>query len=247
MKKIKIDINCDVGEGTVNEALLFPFISSCNIACGGHAGDDDSMREAVRFAKKNNLKIGAHPSYPDRSNFGRLHVEMPAGELKAAIREQLSALDKILLQEKAILHHIKAHGALYNDLYTDPRLATLFLQGISAYKQRCRIYVPYGSAIAAEAGLQGYNFVFEAFGDRSYNSDGRLVFRKLSGAVIEDPKAVLAQLIMMIREQKVKTLNGAVIHVEADTFCIHGDTPSALQILMYLAGELPKHGIYLKE
>ncbi len=247
MQNIRIDINCDVGEGSTNEALLYPLISSCNIACGGHAGDDDSMREAIRLAKKNSLKIGAHPSYPDRSNFGRLHLEMPADEFKVAIRQQLSALDKILLQEKGILHHIKAHGALYNDLYTDPGLAALFLQGISAYKQRCRIYVPYGSAIASEAQRQGYNVLFEAFGDRSYNADGRLVSRKVSGAVIEDPGAVMAQLLMIIREQKVKAFNGTAIHIEAHTFCIHGDTPSAFQILMYLAGELPKHGIYLKE
>ena len=247
MEKISIDINCDIGEGTPDEALLFPFISSCNIACGGHAGDDASMREAVRMAKKNWLKIGAHPSYPDRVNFGRLRMEMPAGAFMAAIREQLAALERILLQEKAIMHHIKPHGALYNDLVTDPKLAALFLEGISAYKNQCRIYIPWGSAIAAVAQNQGYKTVYEAFGDRRYTEEGSLVSRKLEEAVIEDPKAVMEQLLMMIRDQRVKTLNGAVIPIEAHTFCIHGDTPAAFQILTYLAGELPKHGIYLKE
>lgn len=247
MEKIFIDINCDIGEGTPDEALLFPFITSCNIACGGHAGDEASMGEAVRLAIKNRLKIGAHPSYPDRDNFGRLHMEMPAAEFKAAIREQLAALDKILLREKAIMHHIKPHGALYNDLVADPGLAALFLEGISAYKNQCRIYIPWGSAIAAEAQSQAYKIVYEAFGDRRYTADGRLVSRRLAGAVIEDPKAVMEQLLMMIREQRVKTMNGTLIHIEARTFCIHGDTPAAFQILTYLAGELPKHGIYLKE
>jgi len=205
------------------------------------------MTEAVRLAKKHRLKIGAHPSYPDRDNFGRLHMVMPAGAFKAAIREQLAALDRILLQEKALMHHIKPHGALYNDLVADPALAALFLEGISAYKNQCRIYIPWGSAIAAEAQIQGYNTVYEAFGDRRYTAEGRLVSRKLLGAVIEDPNAVLEQLLMMIREQRVKTLNGTVIPIEAHTFCIHGDTPAAFQILTYLAGELPKHGIYLKE
>ena len=247
MEKISIDINCDIGEGTPDEALLFPFISSCNIACGGHAGDDASMREAVRLAKENRLKIGAHPSYPDRDNFGRLHMEMPAGAFKATIREQLAALDKILHQEKAIMHHIKPHGALYNDLVANPTLAALFLEAISAYKNQCRLYIPWGSVLAAEAQIQGYKTVYEAFGDRRYTAEGRLVSRKLEGAVIEDPKAVMEQLLMMIREQRVKTLNGTLIHIEAHTFCIHGDTPAAFQILTYLAGELPKHGIYLKE
>lgn len=247
MEKVIIDINCDIGEGTADEALLFPFISSCNIACGGHAGDEASMREAVRLAKNNRLKIGAHPSYPDRANFGRLHMEMPAGAFKTAVRGQLASLDSILLQEKAIMHHIKPHGALYNDLVADRGLAALFLEGISAYKNQCRLYVPWGSAIAAEALSQGYKIDYEAFGDRRYTADGRLVSRKLAGAVIEDPKAVLEQLLMMIREQGVKTLNGTVIPIEAHTFCIHGDTPAAFQILTYLAGELPKHGIYLKE
>lgn len=247
MQKKVIDINCDVGEGIGNEALLFPFISSCNIACGGHTGDAHSMREVVRLAKRNKLKIGAHPSYPDKLNFGRVHMQMSHAKFRESIREQLAALEAILLEEEVTMHHIKAHGALYNDLAGDPRLATEFLKNIAPYKHRCYLYVPYGSAIATEAVRYGYNFLYEAFGDRAYTNNYRLVPRKLAGAVIEDPDTVLQQLLLMIREQKVRTLNGSQIPIEAHTFCIHGDTPSALQILMYLAGELPKYGIYLKE
>jgi UPF0271 protein len=247
MQKKIIDINCDVGEGIGNEALLFPFISSCNIACGGHAGDAHSMRAVVQLAKKNKLKIGAHPSYPDKLNFGRVHMQMSKTKFRESIQEQLAALDAILLQEEVAMHHIKAHGALYNDLAGDPRLASEFLKNIAPYKPQCYLYVPYGSAIATEAARYGYNFLYEAFGDRAYTNSYSLAPRKLAGAVLEDPDTVLRQLLFMIREQKVRTLNGSDIPIEAHTFCIHGDTPSALQILMYLAGELPKYGIYLKE
>jgi len=247
MQKKVIDINCDVGEGIGNEALIFPFISSCNIACGGHAGDAHSMREMVQLAKKNKLKIGAHPSYPDKLNFGRVHMQMSKAKFRESIQEQLAALDATLLQEEVAMHHIKAHGALYNDLAGDPRLASEFLKNIAPYKQQCYLYVPYGSAIATEATRYGFNFLYEAFGDRAYTNNYSLAPRRLAGAVIEDPDTVLRQLLLMIREQKVRTLNGSDIPMEAHTFCIHGDTPSALQILMYLAGELPKYGIYLKE
>jgi UPF0271 protein len=247
MQKKVIDINCDVGEGIENEALLFPFISSCNIACGGHAGDAHSMKEVVRLAKRNKLKIGAHPSYPDKPNFGRIHMQMSQVKFRESIQEQLAALEAILLQEEVAMHHIKAHGALYNDLAGDPRLATEFLKNIAPYKQHSYLYVPYGSAIATEAIRHGYHFLYEAFGDRAYTNNYGLAPRKLAGAVIEDPDTVLQQLLLMIREQKVSTLNGSQIPIEAHTFCIHGDTPSALQILMYLARELPKYGIYLKE
>jgi len=247
MKKKRLDINCDVGEGIGNEARLFPYITSCNIACGGHAGDAKSMQEIVRLSKRHSVKIGAHPSYPDKLNFGRVSLDMPVAEFRKSIQEQLSALQQVINEESATLHHIKPHGALYNDLVKTPDLVKVFLHMIAAYQPSCYLYVPFGSVIAREANLQGFRIIYEAFGDRRYLTASQLVPRQHPGAVIQDPQEVLEQLISMFRKGQVKTLDGTVVPLKADTFCIHGDTPSALQILTYLAGELPKYGIYLKE
>jgi len=247
MGKRILDINCDVGEGIGNEARLFPFISSCNIACGGHAGDPETMRAIVLLAKKHRLKLGAHPSYPDREHFGRVTVDMPGPQFCHSIREQLSTLQQIAKEEKASLHHIKAHGALYNDLAGDVALAGRYLECLEPYRTRCALYAPYGSEIARAAAGRGFRVIFEAFGDRRYATASRLASRKLPGAVINDPEQVLDQLLLMYQDRKVQTLEAGEQPIEAATFCIHGDTPAALQILAYLAAELPQYGIYLKE
>lgn len=243
----EIDINCDVGEGMGNEASLFPFISSCNIACGGHAGDAESMQETVVLALAHKIKIGAHPSYPDREHFGRVSMKLSESEFQASIHEQLSALEKILLQENTIMHHVKPHGALYNDMMTDRRLAGAFLETIAYLKSRCFLFVPFGSVIAEEALNQGFKIQVEAFADRRYLDGYSLAPRKKHGAVIASPEAVLQQLVGMVKDSRLETLDGVQLPIEAETYCIHGDTPSAFQILTYLAKELPNQGIYLKK
>jgi UPF0271 protein len=246
MKKSVIDINCDVGEGIGNEADLFPYISSCNIACGGHAGDRNSMREVVRLAKQFKLKIGAHPSYPDRRNFGRVSMELSPEEFNNTIQKQVASLVGLLDNEGLKMNHIKPHGALYNDLAVNRDKARAFLNSIGHYREQCSIYVPYGSAFAHEAGQMGYHYLLEAFGDRSYLEGHVLAPRSLEGAVHLEPEKVLRQVLEIVYKGRVQTLNGSYIRMKADTFCVHGDTPSALQILMYLAEELPEYGIYLK-
>lgn len=245
MEKNFIDINCDVGEGIGNEEKLFPFISSCNIACGGHAGDEDIMKKIVVLANKYQVKVGAHPSYPDKENFGRVTLIMPLDELKISILEQVSAILPILEEQGMVLHHIKAHGALYNDIAKDRVLTSIFLDALEKFKEVVHIYVPFGSVIKEEAIKRGFKIMEEAFGDRNYNSDLTLISRKASNAVIEDPKEVLEHIVNMVKNNKVKTMNGTAQNISAETFCIHGDTPSALQILMYLSEELPNHHIYL--
>jgi UPF0271 protein len=242
-----IDINCDVGEGIGNESALFPYISSCNIACGGHAGDLDTMSEVVRLAKKFRIKVGAHPSYPDRENFGRKSLKIEKGLLIESIRKQINCLETILKSADIELHHIKAHGALYNDIAGDLHLSKIFLESIQAYKDGTLIYVPYGSAIEEEALNQSYKISREAFGDRNYNEDLSLVSRLSSQALIEDPKEVLDHIVSMVKNNEVNTLGGEKKTIMADTFCIHGDTSTALQILMYLSDELPKQHIFLKK
>ncbi|MET6990745.1 5-oxoprolinase subunit PxpA [Sediminicola arcticus] len=245
MEKNYIDINCDVGEGIGNEESLFPYISSCNIACGGHAGDKESMKRVVVLAKKEQVKIGAHPSYPDKKNFGRVSLSMPIELLKSSIGEQVSALVSILQTEGIALHHIKAHGALYNDIAKDRALAIVFLDAVKQFKEGSHIYAPYGSVLEEEGLKRGFKVLVEAFGDRNYNSDLTLVSRSTPKAVIHNPVEVLNHITTMVKNKVVNTLNGTEQKMDAKTYCIHGDTPSALQILMYLSNELPKQQIYL--
>ena len=247
MKSIYIDINCDVGEGIGNEADLLPLISSCNIACGGHAGDDRSMAQVVKLAKKYGVHIGAHPSYPDKENFGRFSMDIGSTELTNSIRTQMHALKTILRKEQVSLHHIKPHGALYNDLAKNEALADLFLKAIASDRESVVLYAPLGSVIAKKAIKQDFKVKLEAFADRSYNQDLSLVSRKLPNAVLNDPKIVLDHLVKMVHENKVVTIDGRESHIEAQTYCLHGDTPNALQILMYLSEELPKKHIYIQK
>lgn len=247
MKKLVIDINCDVGEGVGNEEDILPLISSCNIACGGHTGDDESMARTVALAKKYGVLIGAHPSYPDRDNFGRTTMVIEDDLLKKGIQRQINDLTTILNREQVSLHHIKAHGALYNDLAKNPALADLFLSVIEPYKSFTVLYVPPDSIIAQKAKDQGFALKYEAFADRNYNDDLSLVSRSLPSAVIRKPEAVLDHLATMVKKEKVITISGVERDLHADTYCIHGDTPNAFQILMYLSQELPKQQIYIKK
>lgn len=245
--KLFIDINCDVGEGIGNEGALFPHISSCNIACGGHAGDSTTMTEIVYLAKKFGIKVGAHPSYPDRENFGRKSMQIEKSHLIDSIRKQIKELDTILNTAEIRLHHIKAHGALYNDIARDFELSKIYLEAIGHYKDAVLLYLPYGSVIEEEARKQGYKIWLEAFGDRNYNEDMSLVSRDLPQALIEEPKQVLKHIKSMAINKEVCTMNGVKKPIQADTYCIHGDTATALQILMYLSDELPKQHIFLKK
>ncbi len=247
MKRIKIDINCDVGEGMGNEEELFAHISSCNIACGGHAGDLALVRQLTILSKRHSVKVGAHPSYPDRENFGRVSLDLSKDQLKMSIRDQLAGFTEVLEHEKVSLHHIKPHGALYNDIACSVGLARIFLDAIEQFRNRVMLYVPYGSSIENEALVRGFKIAREAFGDRNYNDDLSLVSRKKANSLIEEPKAVLDHVISMIRDNKVITATGKSLKIKADTICIHGDTPSALQILAYLTSELTKYNIEIKK
>ncbi len=247
MRQIVIDINCDVGEGIENEPKLFPFISSCNIACGGHTGDKDTMLQTIRLAKENQVKIGAHPSYPDKNNFGRVSMNMDPGKLSDSIKQQLHQLHEICTAEGVTWQHIKPHGALYNDIAKDGELASVFLESIEEYKSDVVLFVPYGSAIQNRAKEQGFETKIEAFADRNYNDGLSLVSRSKTNALIKRPEEVLHHIVRMAREKKVLTVNNELKPIQAETYCIHGDTPEALQILMYITQELPKHHIVLSQ
>nr|WP_299385446.1 5-oxoprolinase subunit PxpA [Allomuricauda sp.] len=242
-----IDINCDVGEGMGNEALLFPHISSCNVACGGHAGDSQSMSKVVALAKEHQIKVGAHPSYPDKKNFGRKVMAISEGALENSIHDQLRDFETVLSKENVPLNHVKAHGALYNETAKNPDLAHAYLNILKSYGLKVPLYVPFGSQMDTLAPDYGFEVRHEAFGDRNYNKDLSLVSRKLPNALIEQPEAVLDHVLYIIKNGKIVTLSGESTPMESQTICIHGDTPSAYQILMYLSQELPKHGVSIQK
>lgn len=242
---IAIDINSDVGEGVGNETELMPLISSCNIACGGHAGNEATMRRTIQLAMKHHVKIGAHPSYPDKVNFGRKTMDIPSEDLISSIRKQLALFSNVLETEGGELNHIKPHGALYNDIARNKMLANIFLDAILEYTH-VPIYCPFGSVIENEVKNRNIMVVYEAFADRNYQKDLSLVSRTEENALIENPEEVLEHIDRMIKTGKVLTVNGEEIEILAHTFCVHGDTPSALKILTYLHKELPNYNIQIK-
>ena len=238
MKTHWIDLNCDVGEGVGNEHLLFPHISSCNIACGGHAGDPSTMAQTIHLAQQEGVKIGAHPSYPDRKNFGRLSLDIPAGKLMDSISSQILSLKTLLDDMNSPMHHIKAHGALYNDLAKGGTLAEYYLETIAPYRDSALVYAPCGSVFARMARALGFKVWEEAFMDRAYEPDGSLVSRKLPGSLLTTAEEVGAQLQEMVLHHRVKCRDGSYFSLEAQTYCLHGDTPNASEILMYLTESL---------
>ena len=227
----QIDINCDVGEGVNNEAQLMPYIQSCNIACGGHAGDEDLMNSVVALAIKHKVKIGAHPSYPDKENFGRKTMIIEPNELKASIQNQINSLQEIVKKKGSTLHHIKPHGALYNDIAKNNELSLCFLDAILPYKTDVKLYVPYNSVIEKNALKKGFMIIYEAFADRNYNDDLSLVSREKKGALITNPKHIFLHVFKMLNTNKVITITGKQQPIKATTFCVHSDTENATEIV----------------
>lgn len=241
MKKLKLDINADVGEGIGNENELFPFISSCNIACGGHTGNYKTMLSTVRLAKQHNIKIGAHPSFEDRENFGRKILTFDKKELLSSLINQVKSLQDILRKEEIKLNHIKAHGALYNLSAYDKDLAKIIIE--LAKKIDTKLYVPFSTLISKMAKEQGIETYNELFIDRNYNSDLTLVSRENSNALIKDSKTMFEHVKKIINDKIITSINNKNISVEFDTLCIHGDSPYAIELIKELHFKLKNIGI----
>lgn len=225
-----MDINCDLGEGLNNDDQLMPLLNSCNIACGGHVGDAYSIRKTIQLAKKHHVKIGAHPSYPDRENFGRKKLDIPLSDLKVSLMDQLKLFEAICDEVQAIFHHIKPHGALYNEVAINHEIAGLLIQVMRNFPG-VSLYVPPNSVIERLAVENNIPIITEAFADRSYHSNLTLVSRSHSKALLTDPREVLDHLKLLVLNGKVKTIEGELVPIKAETFCIHGDNPSAVEIL----------------
>ena len=226
-----LNINCDLGEGLNNEHIIMPLINSCNIACGGHAGDSGSMIECVEISIKNNVKIGAHPSYPDKINFGRKKIDISPPELSYSINSQIESLETIADSYGLELNHIKAHGALYNQMIIDAELSNFYLDTIKDFKNKCSLYIPYKSEIEKIALKKGFSIIYEVFGDRNYNDDLSLVSRNNENALITDPESVVNHIKTMKETETVKTINGNFKKIKFDTICIHSDTNNSIEVL----------------
>ena len=226
-----ININCDLGEGLNNEHILMPLINSCNIACGGHAGDSQSMIECVEISIRNNVNIGAHPSSPDKENFGRKKIDISRSELHDSILNQIENLNLIASSYGIKLHHIKAHGALYNQMFKDRDLSNFYLDTLNNFKDKCYVYVPFNSEIEKSALRKGFKIMYEAFGDRRYNDDLSLVSRERKDALINTPNLVIDQITNIKDLKKIKSINGIYKSIKADTICIHSDTDNSIEIL----------------
>ena len=229
----KFDINVDLGEGFGIEQEIMPLIHSCNIACGGHAGNNAEMKRCIVLATKYGVKIGAHPSYPDKENFGRVSIKINNEKLASSLEYQLTNFIKILKHPDR-LNHVKLHGALYKDCLKDKRLANTFLSVISKCCPNTTIFTIAKSELWRQAKAKGIKVWGEAFLDRTYLKIGQLQDRGEPGAVIQNINNIYMQLESLINEKKVKTSSGKWISIKADTFCLHGDHPNVVKNLIKL-------------
>ena len=236
----RIDINCDMGEipelivnGT-QEALM-PFLTSVNIACGGHAGDDSTMRATIEQAQRWNVAVGAHPGYPDRKNFGRLAIEMPVDAVASTAFEQVTAFARIAEEMGASVAHVKPHGALYNSAVNDAGLARAIAEGVARWSRGVILVGLAGSRMLNVFRAAGFRVAAEAFADRRYEADGALRSRHFSDSLITDPELAARQVMQIMERGTVTAVDGTEVPISAETLCIHGDNPGAVAIAAAVA------------
>lgn len=229
-----MDINCDLGEGIGNDQAIMRYLGSCNIACGGHTGNEETMRGSVSLAKENHVKIGAHPSFVDHENFGRKEIEVPKQLLKRQLLDQIVSLIEITAMFNMKLHHVKPHGALYNLAAKSVDTAELILEVMQELDKNLFLYVPFNSVIENLARQKGIPICVEYFADRNYNDDFTLVSRTKPYAIIADPQDIKRRVDEMLKKGSVTSVNGVEKKADIHTICIHGDHVNAVQIAKLL-------------
>lgn len=229
---MNIDLNCDLGEGAKNDEALMLLITSANVACGAHAGDEATMRRTVQLAKKFGVAVGAHPGYADREHFGRRELQLPPTEVEAFVLAQIETLAGIARQENAPLTHVKPHGALYNQAARQPELAHAIAQAVKSFNSQLILVGLAGSQFLEVGAQAGLRVAAEGFPDRGYNADGTLMRRALPGALLTEPDAVAAQAVRLATQATPK------IH----TLCIHGDGPHAVKFAQAVRAALLQNG-----
>jgi UPF0271 protein len=247
----RMDLSCDVGEaaeakGAAIEERLYPHVTSVSIACGGHAGDAGTMKAAVERALRWNVAIGAHPSYPDRTNFGRVEMDLPAEEIAEAVCEQVRALAEVAAAGGARVGHVKPHGALYNQAARDAKIAGAIAMGVARWSRDAVLVGLAGSLMLDVFRAAGFRVAAEAFADRRYEPDCSLRARRFADALIGDPAEAAAQALRIARQGTAIASDGSEITVEAQTMCIHRDTPNAPEIAVAVAAALLGAGVELR-
>jgi UPF0271 protein len=237
-----IDLNADLGEGAAYDAEILACVSSANIACGGHAGDKDSMQSAIALCLQHQVAIGAHPSYRDRANFGRTEMQLSSHallhQLQNQLHDQVHSFKELVQAQGAHLAHLKPHGALYNQAARDPAIADVLIRFIQEFDPTLPLMCLAGSVCAEQARAAGVRVIEEGFADRRYHQNGQLVSRTLDGAVIEDNQIALKQTTQLILEQHMMSIEGTRIPMRVDTVCLHGDGLHALELAQLLRAHL---------
>lgn len=248
MNDLRVDLNCDMGESfgaysLGNDARLLDFVTSANIACGFHAGDPGVMASTVRLAIEKGVAIGAHPGFPDLQGFGRRLIRVSPEEAGDMVTYQIGALDAFIRAEGGTMHHVKAHGALYNAAATDPGLASAITQAVHRFSPDLILFGLSGSEMITAARAIGLRAASEAFADRTYQRDGTLTPRHLPNALIEDSDIAVEQARRLVHKGSVRTTEGNEVSVRADTICIHGDGPKALPFARLIRDRLETAGV----
>ena len=243
---LRIDLNCDLGEGFENDAALMPLITSANIACGAHAGDTATMRETVPLAQLHGVVIGAHPGFADRGYFGRRELKLSHDEIVDLVQTQVRTLQYIAATTGAVVRHVKPHGALYNLAARDAGVAAAIAEAVAGLDPSLVLYGLSGGELLKAGRAHGLTVAVEAFADRTYQRDGTLTQRDRPGALITREIEALAQALMMVREGRVCTVDGSLVSVSPDTLCLHGDGTKAVGFARSLRSALLNAGLELR-
>ena len=246
-----IDLNCDMGEsyGTYTlgyDEMTMPHVTSINVACGFHASDPDNMAKTVQLAKKYGIAVGAHPGYPDLVGFGRRSMALTPEEVKNSVMYQIGALDSFCRAAGIAMQHVKVHGALYNTAEKDLAISTAIADAIKAVNPGGYMLCLANSQMVVAARQQGVPFVEEAFADRAYTDQGTLVPRKIAGSVLHDIDIVVKRVVKMVRDHTVISIDGNEVPIQAQTICVHGDTPGAVNMVKAIRVAMDKEKITLR-
>lgn len=240
---LKCDLNCDMGEGTGNDAAIMPYITSANIACGYHAGDETTMLQTLLLAKSFGVAAGAHPGYPDRENFGRKEMNLSPEQVYQLVMDQVTKLKAFAFAHNMQLHHVKPHGALYNTAAKDATIAKAIAKAVKDIDEKLVLFGLSGSCLIRAANELGLKTKSEVFADRTYDDDGSLTPRSKPGALIEADAAVAKQVLQMVKEHCVTTTSGKKIPIVAETICLHGDGIHAVALAKLISNVLRYDGV----
>lgn len=245
-----MDLNSDLGESfgqwrMGDDQAMLQIVSSANVACGFHAGDPEGILKTLEAAKSNHVVVGAHVGYPDLVGFGRRNMDIASAELTASVIYQIGAIQGLATAAKTAVRYVKPHGALYNTIAQDQRQATAVIDAVLAIDPQLTLVALAGSPLIQWAQARGLNTVAEAFADRAYHADGSLVSRREDGAVLHDPQLIAQRMLQLVQQGGVTSIEGTFTAIEADSICVHGDSPDAVEIARQLRLLFEQEGIVI--